>query len=70
MIEILGITVTYEAILIGILIYEELVPYLPFKGNNVVESLNTLAQFIKIFARKNPEGRKALERAKDITDTK
>jgi hypothetical protein len=61
MIEILGIKLSYEAAAFLVLfIFDELVPYLPIKGNNIVQVIQGLIQQVKIF-RKEDDAVKAVK---------
>ena len=54
MIEVLGIKLSYEAAVFLILfIFDELVPYLPIKGNNIVQVIQGLTQQVKIFRKED-----------------
>jgi hypothetical protein len=54
MIEVLGIKLSYEAAAFLILfIFDELVPYLPIKGNNLVQVIQGLTQQVKIFRKED-----------------
>jgi len=54
MIEILGIKLSYEAAAFLVLfIFDELVPYLPIKGNNIVQIIQGLTQQVKIFRKED-----------------
>jgi hypothetical protein len=54
MIEILGIKLSYEAAaFLGLFIFDELVPYLPIKGNNIVQVIQGLTQQVKIFRKED-----------------
>jgi len=54
MIEVLGIKLSYEAAAFLILfIFDELVPYLPIKGNNIVQVIQGLTQQVKIFRKED-----------------
>jgi hypothetical protein len=54
MIEILGIKLSYEAAAFLVLfIFDELVPYLPIKGNNIVQVIQGLTQQVKIFRKED-----------------
>lgn len=71
MIEFLGFKLSYEAaVFVGILLFEEIVPYLPFKGNNILQSAVTFMRFAKAFANRSPKLKNALEEAKDLTERK
>jgi hypothetical protein len=61
MIEILGIKLSYEAAAFLVLfLFDELVPYLPIKGNNIVQVIQGLTQQLKPF-RKEDDAIKALK---------
>jgi hypothetical protein len=61
MIEILGIKLSYEAAAFLVLfLFDELVPYLPIKGNNIVQVIQGLTQQLKPF-RKEDDTIKALK---------
>lgn len=71
MIEILGFKLSYEAaFFVAVLLFEEVVPYLPFKGNNIFQSVVTLLTFVKKFAIRSPKLRDALEEAEELTERK
>jgi hypothetical protein len=54
MIEVLGIKLSYEAVaFLGLFIFDELVPYLPIKGNNIVQVIQGLTQQVKIFRKED-----------------
>ena len=54
MIEVLGIKLSYEAVaFLGLFIFDELVPYLPIKGNNIVQVIQNLTQQVKIFRKED-----------------
>jgi hypothetical protein len=54
MIEILGIKLSYEAaVFLGLFIFDELVPYLPIKGNNIVQVIQGLTKQVKIFRKED-----------------
>jgi hypothetical protein len=54
MIEIIGVKLSYEAVaFLGLFIFDELVPYLPIKGNNIVQVIQGLTQQVKIFRKED-----------------
>jgi hypothetical protein len=54
MIEILGIKLSYEAAAFLLLfIFDELVPYLPIKGNSIVQVVQGLTQQLKVFRKED-----------------
>ena len=54
MIELFGIKLSYEAaIFLGLFIFDELVPYLPIKGNNIVQVIQGFAQQMKLFRKED-----------------
>jgi hypothetical protein len=54
MIEILGVKLSYEAAAFLVLfIFDELVPYLPIKGNNIVQVIQGFARQMKIFRKED-----------------
>ena len=67
MIEILGIKLSYEAAAFLVLfIFDELVPYLPIKGNNIVQVIQGLTQQIKIFRKEDDAVRAVKAKLKEI----
>jgi hypothetical protein len=61
MIEILGIKLSYEAAAFLILfIFDELVPYLPIKGNNLIQVAQGVIGQLKLF-RKEDDAIRALK---------
>jgi hypothetical protein len=61
MIEILGIKLSYEAAAFLVLfLFDELVPYLPIKGNNLVQVAQGIIGQLKLF-RKEDDAIKALK---------
>jgi accessory gene regulator protein AgrB len=61
MIEILGIKLSYEAAAFLVLfLFDELVPYLPIKGNNIVQVAQGIIGQLKLF-RKEDDAIKALK---------
>lgn len=54
MIEILGIKLSYEALaFLGLFLFDELIPYLPIKGNNIVQVIQGITQQIKLFRKED-----------------
>jgi hypothetical protein len=54
MIEILGIKLSYEAAAFLVLfIFDELVPYLPIKGNNIIQVIQGVTKQLKIFRKED-----------------
>jgi hypothetical protein len=54
MIEILGIKLSYEAAAFLVLfLFDELVPYLPIKGNNVVQVIRGIIGQLKMFRKED-----------------
>jgi hypothetical protein len=54
MIEILGIKLSYEAAAFLVLfLFDELVPYLPIKGNNIVQVIQGVTKQLKIFRKED-----------------
>jgi hypothetical protein len=54
MITLFGIKLSYEAASFLVLfIFDELVPYLPIKGNNIVQVIQGIIQQVKIFRRED-----------------
>jgi hypothetical protein len=67
MIEILGIKLSYEAAAFLVLfIFDELVPYLPIKGNNIVQVIQGLTQQVKIFRKEDDAVRAVKAKLKEI----
>jgi hypothetical protein len=67
MIEILGIKLSYEAAAFLILfIFDELVPYLPIKGNNIVQIIQGLTKQIKVFRKEDDAVRAVKAKLKEI----
>ena len=61
MIEILGIKLSYEAAAFLVLfLFDELVPYLPIKGNNIVQVAQGIIGQLKLF-RKEDDAIRALK---------
>jgi hypothetical protein len=54
MIEILGIKLSYEAAAFLVLfLFDELVPYLPIKGNNIIQVIQGVTKQLKIFRKED-----------------
>jgi hypothetical protein len=54
MIEILGIKLSYEAAAFLVLfLFDELVPYLPIKGNSVVQVIRGIIGQLKMFRKED-----------------
>jgi hypothetical protein len=67
MIEILGIKLSYEAAAFLVLfIFDELVPYLPIKGNNIVQVVQGLIQQVKIFRKEDDAVRAVKDKLAEI----
>jgi hypothetical protein len=67
MIEILGIKLSYEAAAFLVLfIFDELVPYLPIKGNNIVQAVQGLIQQVKIFRKEDDAVRAVKDKLAEI----
>jgi hypothetical protein len=67
MIEILGIKLSYEAAAFLVLfIFDELVPYLPIKGNNIVQVIQGLTQQVKIFRKEDDVVRAVKDKLAEI----
>jgi hypothetical protein len=67
MIEILGIKLSYEAAAFLVLfLFDELVPYLPIKGNNIVQVIQGLTQQLKPFRKEDDTIRSVKAKLKEI----
>jgi hypothetical protein len=67
MIEIVGVKLSYEAVaFLGLFIFDELVPYLPIKGNNIVQVIQGLTQQVKIFRKEDDTVRAVKAKLKEI----
>jgi hypothetical protein len=67
MIEFLGIKLSYEAAAFLLLfIFDELVPYLPIKGNNVVQVIQGFARQMKLFRKEDDAIRNVKAKLKEI----
>jgi len=67
MIEILGIKLTYEAAAFLVLfILDELVPYLPIKGNNFVQVAHGLVGQLKSFRKEDDSIRAVKAKLEEI----
>jgi len=67
MIEILGIKLSYEAAAFLVLfIFDELVPYLPIKGNNLVQIIQGFARQMKFFRKEDDAVRAVKAKLKEI----
>ena len=67
MIEILGIKLSYEAAAFLVLfLFDELVPYLPIKGNNIVQVIRGLTQQLKPFRKEDDAVRAVKAKLKEI----
>jgi len=54
MIEIVGVKLSYEAVaFLGLFVFDELVPYLPIKGNSIVQVIQGFAQQMKLFRKED-----------------
>ena len=54
MITFFGIKLSYEALaFLGLFIFDELIPYLPIKGNNIVQVIQGITQQIKLFRKED-----------------
>jgi cell division protein FtsB len=69
MIEILGIKLSYEAAAFLVLfLFDELVPYLPIKGNNIVQVIQGLTQQLKPFRKEDDTIRALKAKVKAVQD--
>jgi hypothetical protein len=67
MIEVLGIKLSYEAAAFLVLfIFDELVPYLPIKGNNLVQIIQGFARQMKFFRKEDDAVRAVKAKLKEI----
>ncbi len=69
MIEILGIKLSYEAAAFLVLfLFDELVPYLPIKGNNIVQVIRGVAGQLKPFRKEDDAIRALKAKVKAVQD--
>jgi hypothetical protein len=67
MIEFLGIKMTYEAAAFLLLfLFDEIVPYLPIKGNNLVQVAQGIIQQLKLFRKEDDTIRALKQKIQDI----
>jgi hypothetical protein len=67
MIELFGIKLSYEAAAFLLLfIFDELVPYLPIKGNNIVQVIQGFARQMKIFRKEDDAVRAVKAKLQEI----
>jgi len=67
MIEILGIKLSYEAAAFLVLfLFDELVPYLPIKGNSIVQVIRGVAGQLKPFRKEDDAIRSVKAKLKEI----